>query len=129
MAKVEFETSEKLNDKVRGYWELEPCGTGQSVTGKFEKESFEWFERIEEHRYNVEPFIHSVAQFTRYHGRKILEVGVGAGTDHLQWARASTQCYGVDLTEAAIKTTKTRLSMYGFESNLQCIDAESLPFP
>jgi len=119
---------ETLNDKVRSYWEQKPCGTSHEVTGDFEKGSLLWFENIEEHRYSIEPFIHSVAQFTRHHGKKILEIGVGAGTDHLQWARAGAICYGIDLTQAAIEITRSRLSMYGFESNLQCTDAENLPF-
>lgn len=43
-------------------------------------------------------------------------------------ARAGAICYGIDLTQAAIEITRSRLSMYGFESNLQCTDAENLPF-
>ncbi len=118
-----------LNQQVRSYWEAEPCGTGEDIAGPLPPLSREWFERIEAHRYAVEPFIHSVAQFTRHRGKKILEVGVGAGTDHLQWARAGCECHGVDLTQAAIDTTRARLSLYGFDSNLQRLDAETLPFP
>jgi ubiquinone/menaquinone biosynthesis C-methylase UbiE len=117
-----------LNDQVRSFWEKEPCGTGRTVTGEHERLTLPWFDRVEEHRYTVEPFIHSVAQFTRHHGKKILEVGVGAGTDHLQWARAGARCHGVDLTDAAIETTRARLAAYGFESKLQRVDAETLPF-
>ena len=69
-----------------------------------------------------------MAQFTRFRGSKILEVGVGAGTDHLQWARAGAQCHGVDLTDAAIETTRKHLAFYGFESDLRRVDAEVLPF-
>jgi len=119
----------KLNDEVRSFWEQGPCGSGSTIVGQLQPLSREWFEQIENHRYQVEPFIHSVAQFTRHHGKKILEVGVGAGTDHLQWARAGAQCFGVDLTQAAIDTTKARFAIYGFESELQRLDAETLPFP
>jgi ubiquinone/menaquinone biosynthesis C-methylase UbiE len=83
---------------------------------------------VESHRYSTEPFIHSVAQFTRYHGKRLLEIGVGAGTDHLQWARAGAECFGVDLTEAAIATTRAHLAAYGLTSQLQRVDAERLPF-
>jgi ubiquinone/menaquinone biosynthesis C-methylase UbiE len=117
-----------LNDEVRSYWEQEACGTQKVVVEELEKFSREWYEEIESHRYQVEPFIHSVAQFTRHHGKKLLEVGVGAGTDHLQWARAGLDCHGVDLTDEAIETTRRRLEIYGLSSNLQRIDAESLPF-
>jgi ubiquinone/menaquinone biosynthesis C-methylase UbiE len=117
-----------LNDDVKSYWEQEACGTQEKVVGKLEKFTREWFERVENHRYQAEPFIHSVAQFTRYHSKKILEVGVGAGTDHLQWARAGAECYGVDLTDEAIETTRRRLETYGFHSNLKKFNAETLPF-
>jgi len=117
-----------LNDDVKSYWEQEACGTQEKVVGKFEKFSREWFGKVENHRYQVEPFIHSVAQFTLYHNKNILEVGVGAGTDHLQWARAGAICHGVDLTDEAIETTQRRLETYGFHSNLKRINAEILPF-
>ncbi len=120
-----------INDEVRLFWEREPCGSGQAIVGELRPLTKEWFEQIETHRYKVEPFIHSVAQFTLHHGKKILEIGVGAGTDHLQWARAGAgaQCFGVDLTEAAIETTKARFSLYGFETTLKRLDAETLSFP
>lgn len=117
-----------LNDEVRSYWEREACGTQEAVVGELEKFSREWFENVENHRYQVEPFIHSIVQFTRYHGKKVLEVGVGAGTDHLQWARAGVECYGIDLTNEAIDTTRRRMETYGFHSNLKRIDGEALPF-
>lgn len=88
----------------------------------------EWFKRIEDYRYEVEPVIHSVAQFTRHRGQRLLEVGVGAGTDHVQWARAGAECYGVDLTDAAILTTRWHLELYGLSSHLQRMDAEELQF-
>jgi SAM-dependent methyltransferase len=118
-----------LNDEVRGFWEQEPCGTATLITGELEPRTRAWFEQVEEHRYRVEPYIHSVAQFTRHHGQMLLEVGVGAGTDHLQWARAGAVCHGVDLTDAGIETTRERLALYGFTSRLQRADAERLPFP
>jgi ubiquinone/menaquinone biosynthesis C-methylase UbiE len=117
-----------LNEQVRTYWEAEPCGTSPAIVGAVPSRTREWFERVEEHRYATEPFIHSVAQFTRGRGKRVLEVGVGAGTDHLQWARAGAECYGVDLTDAAIETTRSHLALHGLESNLLRVDAEVLPF-
>lgn len=121
-------SAQSLNEQVRQYWEAEPCGTKPYMVGAVEPLSREWFEAVENYRYSVEPFIHSVAQFTRHHGKRVLEVGVGAGTDHLQWARAGTDLYGVDLTDAAIETTQKRLETYGLHSNLRRVDAECLPF-
>jgi ubiquinone/menaquinone biosynthesis C-methylase UbiE len=122
------ESQSGLNQEVRSFWEQNPCGTSRKVTGGAAEGSLEWFEKIEEFRYSQEPFVHAVAQFTRYHGKKLLEVGVGAGTDHLQWARAGADCSGVDLTDSAIEITRARLRAYGLCSNLQRVDAERLPF-
>lgn len=118
----------KLNDEVKIFWEKEPCGTGSTIVGKLEPLTLEWFEAIEKYRYEIEPCIYSIAQFSQYYGKKILEVGVGAGTDHLQWARSGAECFGVDLTDAAIEATRIRFNMYGFKTNLQRQDAETLPF-
>lgn len=118
-----------LNEQVRAFWEQGPCGTNPQITGQLEPLSKDWFEQVEKVRYEREPMIHGVAQFTRHRGKRILEIGVGAGTDHLQWARAGAECHGIDLTQAAIDTTTARLALYGFQSNLRRHDAETLPFP
>lgn len=117
-----------LNERVRAFWEQGPVGTSRAVTGDLSPLTQDWFEQVEENRYRREPMIHAVAQFTRHRGKSLLEVGVGAGTDHLQWARAGAICHGVDLTDAAIETTRARLQLYGFQSELQRVDAETLPF-
>jgi len=117
-----------LNSAVRQYWEAQPCGTDEIVTVDAPAHTKDWYERIEEHRYRLEPYIHAIAQFSRYRGQRVLEIGVGAGTDHLQWARAGACCTGVDLTEAAITLTRERLALYGLESDVRRVDAETLPF-
>lgn len=121
-------TDSAANDDVRAFWEQEPCGTNERVTGPLELGSRAWFEAVEQNRYANEPMIHAAAEFTRHRGKRLLEIGVGAGTDHLQWARAGCDCHGIDLTEAAIETTRRRLALYELSSELQRLDAERLPF-
>jgi ubiquinone/menaquinone biosynthesis C-methylase UbiE len=118
-----------LNAAVQQYWEEEPCGTSDFVVGGAEPGTREWFEGVERHRYAEEPHIFAAAQFTRWAGKKLLEIGVGAGSDHLQFARAGALCHGVDLTEAAVETTRRHLALHGLSSALQRTDAEHLPFP
>lgn len=120
-------SSSDTTDKVRKFWESKSCGARHTAK---EKHSMEYFDEIESYRYTYEPFIHSFAQFTRWSGKRVLEVGVGAGTDFLQFARAGARCYGVDLTREAIDNVKARLRLYGLSAeDLTRCNAEQLPYP
>ncbi len=116
-----------LKNEVKHYWNQASCGTEITKKSKF---SYAYFEEIEEARYRIEPEIFSFAQFTRFHGKKMLEVGVGAGSDFLQWVRAGTQAHGIDLTQEAVDNVRARLKIYGLEAaDLRVGDAENLPYP
>lgn len=88
-----------------------------------------YFDDIEAHRYGIEPEIFSFAQFTRYHGKEVLEVGVGAGTDFLQWVRAGAKAYGIDATSEGIDHVAQRLNVYGLSAEeVRVADCEHLPY-
>lgn len=58
-----------------------------------------------------------------------MEVGVGAGTDFINWCRSGTKAYGIDLTEEAINNVKHRLKIYNLTcEGLKVADAENLPY-
>lgn len=119
-------SAENLKEQVKAYWNKASCGTEYTPQKKF---SLAYFEEIEDLRYCVEPEIFSFAQFTRFRNKKVLEVGVGAGTDFLQWARTGAQCYGIDLTQEAIDNVRHRLHLYGLQAeDVQVADAELLPY-
>ena len=92
-------TDNNLKAEVKAFWNRASCDTWHAESQKFTRE---YFEQIEQWRYRDQPFIHSFAQFTRYHGKRVLEVGFGAGTDFIQWLRAGARASGVDLTEEAL---------------------------
>ena len=60
---------------------------------------------------------------------KVLEIGVGLGADHHQFAAAGAELFGIDLTERAIAHTQHRLTVFGLKSDLAVGDAENLNFP
>ena len=122
-----MQMEEQLKSEVARYWNQASCGTDHVQETKFSRE---YFERIESHRYAVEPEIFSFAQFTRFHGAKILEVGIGAGTDFIQWIRAGALAYGIDLTAEALENVQRRLKIYGLKAEeVSVADAEHLPYP
>ena len=117
----------EIKDHVHDYWNKASCGTEHTQQEKYTKA---YFEEIEAFRYSIEPEIFSFAQFTRFRDKNILEVGVGAGTDFIQWVRAGAHAHGIDLTQEAITNVKHRLEIYGLQAKeLQVADAELLPYP
>lgn len=118
--------NEQLKESVRTYWNKASCGTEYIQEEKF---SSTYFEAIEQWRYAIEPEIFAFAQFSRFHGKKVLEVGVGAGTDFMQWVRSGAVAYGIDLTQEAIDHVVARLALYNLHAQeVKVADAEQLPY-
>lgn len=119
--------TQQLKKDVYHYWNTHPCGKNAI---KSEPLTPAYFNEIECNRYYFEPEIFSFAQFTRFYKKQVLEVGVGVGTDFVQWVRAGAYAHGIDLTHEAIAQTKKRLEMEGLEAvDLRRADAECLPYP
>src|SRR3954447_1777874 len=119
--------AEKLKTEVRDFWNQQSCDTQMAAAPKFSKE---YFEQIESFRYRDQPFIHGFAQFSRYRGKRVLEVGFGAGTDFIQWLRAGARATGIDLTPEALANLTHRIDAYHLPAPEQILvaDAERLPF-
>lgn len=118
---------EGLKGQVHDYWNRQSCDTHIASSSKFSRE---YFEEIETFRYRDQPCIHAFAQFTRYHGKRVVEVGFGAGTDFIQWLRAGARATGIDLTQEALENLTHRIQIYGLPKpeRIQTGDAENLPF-
>ena len=114
-----------LKQQVYDFWESSSCGEvyarGDSLR-----------ERVEAHartRYRLEPYIPDFARFHEGAGCDVLEVGVGMGADHAEWAKSGLRSLaGIDMTPRAIAHTDARLGLYGHRSNLMVADAECIPF-
>jgi SAM-dependent methyltransferase len=114
-----------LKEAVRDFWNAASCGEELYLTGSEAKD----FESQAQARYHLEPYIADFAKFDTTKGQRVLEIGVGLGADHEQFARAGAQLSGIDLTDRAIENTRRRLGVFGLTSTLQVADAENLPFP
>ena len=116
-----------LKAQIRSHWENETCGTryGSSESRK------EYFDEISRTRYELEPYILEFADFPQARGKKILEIGVGAGSDFHNWVKHGATASGIDLTDRAIALTTERLQLNGETPTtyeLRRADAEALPF-
>ncbi len=116
-----------LKARVRDHWERETCGTRYGEAA----DKLSWFRDIARTRQALEPYIASFARFEEAAGKRILEIGVGAGSDFIEWCRHAEHATGIDLTEAAIALTTERLALEGVPDSrftLKLADAEALPF-
>ena len=111
--------------RVKSFWEEEPCGV---VHAEAPEGTPEFYEQIERTRDELEPFIGEFADFEGARGKRLLEIGVGAGTDFIRFVRAEAIATGVDLTEHAVELVRRRVELEGFRAELLTADAENLPF-
>ena len=116
---------QKEKEAVQHFWDEAPCGTGNIA---YPPGTLEYFEAIADNRNRLEPFIVEYAQFNKWTGKKILEIGCGAGTDLLQFALAGANAIGMDLSPHSAHLTGSRLHAYNCQGNALVADAENLPF-
>lgn len=113
-----------LKQAVAAHWEHEPCGTRGVVA--LDRHSF--FRAVEAERYAFEPYIERFAGFSDGLGARVLEIGVGAGSDYASWLRAGAKAVGIDLTQAAVALTREHAEVEGLTPVLARTDCERLPF-
>src|SRR5260370_5143935 len=116
----------RLKERVKAFWNRSSCGEVYAVG--FSKQDI--YDSQSRARYGLEPYLLEFAKFHEGHGKDVLEIGVGMGADHVEWARSRPRSLtGVDLTPRAIDHVKERFDAYGLKSNVFLGDAENLPFP
>ncbi len=115
-----------ITQAVRAYWNRQSCGANMTSAPKHSKQ---YFDEIEQFRYTHDAFILDFAMFGAWTGKDVLEVGYGAGTDFLQFAKAGANLYGIDLTQEAADNVTKRLALYDCSAKDVLVgDAEHLPF-
>lgn len=114
-----------LKLSVQDFWDAASCGEVYAVGDSLEAQ----FTAHARARYQLEPYIRPFAGFDGA-GKDVLEVGVGMGADHVEWARSRPdRLAGIDFTPRAVEWTAKRIELAGLTSQLQVGDAENLPFP
>lgn len=117
--------------KIKDYWETKSPQTWYSDK---KYGSLEWFNELEYKRYNVYyKYFKEFSEFKHHSGERVLEIGVGMGTDTVQFAKNGAKVYGIDLTEHSIEMTKKNFKLHLLPlyplGRLKVADAENLPYP
>jgi ubiquinone/menaquinone biosynthesis C-methylase UbiE len=116
-------------DAARRQWNTTPCGTGEHLSD-LETESLAWFDRIREDRYTVsDPWMPKSFDYESGHGKRVLEIGFGLGSDLLTWAEGGAEVHGIDITQEHLRLASRNFLLHGREAKLQLADAARIPYP
>ncbi len=110
---------------VKGYWErhihdLEITSHPVGSRG--------FFDDLDEYHFDKLHHLLRLVDFNGYAGRRVLEVGCGAGVDLARFARGGATVYGVDLAASAIDLARANFAQQGLPGRFFVADGEHLPF-
>ncbi|MCU1390642.1 MAG: Methyltransferase type 12 [Ilumatobacteraceae bacterium] len=112
----------KSVEDVRQYWDARPCNIRHSQKPIGSKE---YFDEVEARKYRVEPHIPGFADFERWAGKRVLEVGCGIGTDSINFARAGAHLTSVDLSTESINIARQRAEVMGVADQIEFVQANA----
>ena len=116
-------------EEIKKYWENNAPQTWYSDKN-FKENVLSYFNELAYKRYNIYyQYLLTIAEFQYHKGEKVLEIGLGVGTDIVSYAKNGSIVSGIDLTENAIEITKKHLEAFNLKADkLLVADAENLPF-
>ena len=108
--------SQATIDEVRQYWDRRPCNIRHSPQPVGTRA---YFDEVEARKYFVEPHIPCFAEFERWRGKKVLEIGCGIGTDTVNFARHGAEVTAVDLSANSLEIARKRVEAYGLQDHVR----------
>lgn len=100
-------------EKVQNYWNARPCNVRHSPSPAGTRQ---YFDEVEGRKYFVEAHIPLFAEFDKWRGKKVLEIGCGIGTDTMNFARAGAKVTAVDLSSESLALAKKRAEVLGVDN-------------
>lgn len=92
-------------DEVREYWDRQPCNVRYSPQPVG---SLVWSQEVTRRKYAVGSHIVPFADFSRWSGKRVLEIGCGIGSDTLRFIKAGAIVSAVDLSPRSIEIMRQR---------------------
>jgi 2-polyprenyl-3-methyl-5-hydroxy-6-metoxy-1,4-benzoquinol methylase len=113
---------EKSIADVQRYWDARPCNIRHSTKPVGSKE---YFDEVEARKYFVELHIPAFADFDRWRGKRVLEVGCGIGTDSINFARAGADLTAVELSGESLRIAAERAEVMGVADRIRFVQANA----
>src|ERR1700704_537662 len=113
-------------DDVRAYWDrhIHDLEITRHPVG-----SRGFFDDLDQYHFEKLHHLLRLVDFDGYAGRRVLEVGCGAGVDLARFARGGANVIGVDLAPSAIALARANFEQQSLPGEFQVADGEQLPFP
>lgn len=110
---------------VRSYWDahIHDLDITSHAPG-----SAGFFADLEQYHFEKLHHLPRLVPFDDFGGRRVLEVGCGAGTDLVRFARGGANVTGVDLAPSSIALARKHFALEGRRAELLVADGEALPF-
>ena len=108
--------------EVQLFWDARPCNISHSAKPVGSRE---YFDEVEARKYLVEPHIPAFADFSRWRGKRVLEVGCGIGTDSINFARAGARLTAVDLSSKSLNIAARRAEVMGVAGSVEFVQANA----
>ena len=118
---IRSSTDKSIAD-VERYWDARPCNIRHSTKPVGSRE---YFDEVEARKYLVEPHIPGFAEFERWAGKRVLEVGCGIGTDSVNFARAGARLTAVDLSSESLRVAEQRANVMGVADRIEFVQANA----
>ena len=87
-----------------------------------------FFRELDEYRYDKLNYLPRLVDFNSYRGKRLLEIGCGAGVDLVRFARAGAIVTGVDLSTTSIQLARQNFTHNGLQADLCTMNGEALQF-
>lgn len=126
MNQVQTSFQEVPISAVRAYWNARPCNIRHSPKPVGTQE---YFDEVEARKYMVEPHIPAFAQFERWKGKRVLEIGCGIGTDTINFARHGAEVTAVDLSSSSLEVARQRAAVFGLDKQIRFVEANAEELP
>lgn len=114
-----------LTSKIAAYWDerihdlaitTHPVGTPG------------FFQQLDEYRYDKLNYLPRRVDFSSFKGKKLLEVGCGAGVDLVRFARGGAIVTGIDLSTTALELARQNMEQNELTADLMKMDGECMEF-
>ena len=110
---------------VRAYWtvRIHDLAITKQPVG-----SAGFFADLDEYHFDKLHHLLRLIPFEASRGRRVLEVGCGAGTDLIRFARCGARVAGIDIADSAIRLAQLNFRQQHLDADLIVADGEQLPF-